>query len=138
MTRLICIVVVLWGLIVQPLMAAMPVSMLDNDGLASHPVLDIDVERGATKHQGDMDIGDGSNAPCHGDTSTETPPRHCENCDVDCLNGVCASSCVTGSVAVLQLLTIKFDLFSCSFESAGAGARTHGLPSRIFHPPKHS
>ena len=137
MIRLIGIALVIWGLIVQPLMAAMPAPMTDE---SSHSVAmaDSGVMAHAMGHHGDQDVEDSSEASCHDNATDSATSESCDNCDMDCINGICASSCVISGAAAFQKSSVNLDLFSSSLVAAFSGARAYGLPSRIFHPPKHA
>jgi hypothetical protein len=135
MFRSIGIVLVIWGLIAQPLMAAMPAPMTDD---SSHSLImaDSSIEASAMAHHGNQE--EPSKAPCHENTTDTASSESCDNCDIDCMNGICASSCVISGAAAFQKSSINLDLFSSTLGAASSGARAYGLPSRIFHPPKHT
>lgn len=133
MIRLVGIALVVWGLIVQPLMAAMPAPLMD-DSSHSAEMVDSGVMAHAKGHHGDQDVEELSKAPCHEKTSDSVS---CDNCDKDCSKGVCASSCVMGGVAAFQKTLVYLGLLGSTSVAASSGARTYGLPSRIFHPPRH-
>jgi hypothetical protein len=137
MIRLVGIVLVILGLIVPPLMAAMPAPMTDE---SSHSIAmaDSGVMAHAMGHHGDQDIEDSSEASCHDNATDSATSESCHNCDMDCVNGICASSCVMSGATALQKSSVDLDLFSSSLVAASSGARAYGLPSRIFHPPKHA
>jgi hypothetical protein len=134
MIRLIGIALVIWGLIVQPLMAAMPAPMTDDSSYSAEMV-----DSGVMAHSmSDQDAEEPSKAPCHEKTIDSASSESCDNCDIDCMNGICASSCVISGAAAFQKSSINLDLFSSTLGAASSGARAYGLPSRIFHPPKHT
>ena len=135
MIRLIGIVLVVWGLIAQPLMAAMPVVVTDNDP-SSLITADSGVVAHSMGHHGNQE--ESSKAPCHENATDPASSESCDNCDIDCMNGICASSCVISGASAIQKSSINLDLFSSTLVSASSGARAYGLPSRIFHPPKHA
>ncbi|WP_390619256.1 hypothetical protein [Maricurvus nonylphenolicus] len=137
MIRLIGIALVIWGLIVQPLMAAMPAPITDE---SSHSIAmaDSGVMAHPMGHHGSQDAKEQSKAPCHEKTADSASSESCDNCDVDCMNGICGSSCVMSGATAFQKSSVNLDLFSSSLVAASSGARAHGLPSRIFHPPKHA
>ncbi len=130
MIRYVGIVLVIWGLIVQPLMAAMSVPITDG----SFHSVEL-MGSGVMGHHGDQDTDEQSKTPCLEKTIDS---ESCNNCDTDCMDGICASSCVINGAAALQKSSVNLDLFSSSLVAASSGARAYGLPSRIFHPPKNS
>ena len=135
MIRLIGIVLVVWGLIVQPLMAAMPAPMSD-DSSRSLAMVNSGVMAHTMEHHGAQE--EPSKAPCHENTTDPASSEPCDNCDIDCMSGICASSCVISGASAVQKSSINLDLFSSTLVAAFSGARPYGLPSRIFHPPKHA
>lgn len=120
MIRTIGIALVILGLIAQPLMAAAPNSMPFGETSTSVP------------------MDQSSQAPCHETAAEETAPMPCTDCDSDCANGACASACSPSTVAVLNQMLLKFERFSAVRVVNTSGALAQGLPSRIFHPPKHA
>lgn len=137
MIRLIGIALIIWGLIAQPLMAAVPAPVTDE---SSHSIAmaDSGVMAHAMGHHGDQDVEGSSEASCHDNATDSAASESCDNCDMDCMNGICASSCVISGAAAFQKSSVNFDLFSSSLVAAFSEARAYGLPSRIFHPPKHA
>lgn len=137
MIRSIGIVLVIWGLIVQPLMAATPSPVA---GGSPHFLVasDSGVEAHAMEHHGDQDVEEPSKAPCHKNATDDASSESCDHCNNDCMNGICASSCVISGAAAFQQSSVNLDLLSSTSVAASSGARAYGLPSRIFHPPKHA
>ncbi len=137
MIRLIGIAIVVWGLIVQPLMAAMLAPMADD--MSHSPIMmDSGVMAHDMGHHSDQNVEELSKASCHENATDDPSSGSCDNCDMDCMNGICASSCVISGAAAFQKSSINLDLFSSTLGAASSGARAYGLPSRIFHPPKHT
>lgn len=137
MFRMFAIAVIIFGLIAQPLMAAMPDSMPNGEtssSLSMHsPNLHID-----TSDQ-DITVSDqASQTPCHQVTDDQTAPISCANCDNGCTNGACASACSMGAIAVLIPSLLTFERTSAGRVIAASIALVHRAPSRIFHPPKHA
>ncbi len=137
MIRLIGIGLVIWGLIVQPLMAAMPAPMMD-DSSRSAGMVDSGVMAHSIGHHDDKDTKEQSKAPCHEKTTNSASSESCENCDMDCMNAICASSCVMSGATAFQKSSVTIHLFNSSLVAESSGARAYALPSRIFHPPKHA
>ncbi len=133
MIRSVGIVMVVWGLIVQPLMAAML-----TESSQSIAVVDSGVIEHVMAHHGDQDAEEQSKALCHEKTTDSASSESCDNCDMDCMSGICASSCVMSGATAFQKSSVNLDLFSSSLVAAPSRARAYGLPSRIFHPPKHA
>ncbi len=133
MIRLIGIALVIWGLITQPLMADVPVSSTDNNPRTAISS-DADAMFNNMEHHSDQSSGEMSKTPCHENVADET----CDNCETECMDGMCGSSCISTGAAASQKLSVNLDLFSSSLVASSPGARAYGLPSRIFHPPKHT
>lgn len=132
MIRLIGIALVIWGLIAQPLMASMSAPMTDSSSHSSmaadsHPMPD------AMEHHGDSSAADMSNAPCH-----ENSVESCDNCNTDCANEICTSSCGISGAAAIQKSPINPRLQASALLTDSSRVRISGLPARIFHPPKHA
>ena len=138
MIRSIGIVLIIWGLIVQSLMAAMPAPITDDSSQQSPVIVDSGVMTHVMGHHGGQGAEESASPPCHENTTDPASSESCDNCDMDCMNGICASSCVISGVAALQKSSVNLDLFSSSLVAVSSGARAYGLPSRIFHPPKHA
>lgn len=137
MIHYISMVLVIWGLIVQPLSAAIPVQM-DH---STHYTKSSDTGRMAYPdgyHNSALNAGESSRFPCHENAVDEPSSEICDNCDINCANGLCASSCVVSGAVAVQNSGIKLDLKGRPPVTTSPGARTFGLPSPIFHPPKHS
>jgi len=137
MIRSIGIVLVIWGLIVQPLMAAMPETLTDDTAPYSMAV-DADGMANANGHHAAQDTGQSSKAPCHEKETDNASSESCDNCDSDCMGGICGTACVISGAAAIQKSVNNFNLDSSITISSFSGARAYGLPSRIFHPPKHA
>ena len=143
MTRFVSIVIVMWGLLVQPLMAAaMPTKIMgDSDSTHSPMVAGVDISVHADGHHDNssLTMKDSSKTTCHEESPDESSSVRCDNCNDSCSSGPCASSCATGSSpAAFQKLSANLALNGNTLVVTTTGARIDGLPSRIFHPPKHS
>ncbi len=139
MIRSIGIVLIIWGLIAQPLMAVVPASMVD-DNSQSSTAPDANAVANTVPnvigHHDGHDVEERSKAPCHGNDTDDASTETCDNCDKDCMNGACVSSCVINGAPAFHHSSIDLDLLSSPPITAPFGARAYGLPSRIFHPPK--
>ncbi len=128
MIRLISIAFVIWGLIAQPLMAAVPVSSMDANPCAEMfsraDAKPLSMERHSSLSSGDI--------------SKTVVNETCDNCETECIDGMCVSSCVSSGAAAFQKSSVNFDLFCSSLFAASSGVRAYSHPSRIFHPPKHT
>jgi hypothetical protein len=130
------VVLVVWGLIFQPLMAALPAQIANNNahavmvsdtGMSSHgDVLSPDIAK---------DTSELSIPPCHEESVDKSSSSNCDNCD--CEHGSCTSHCAALVVAI-QKSTVTFELKRTTQKSALFEAPTLGLPYLLFHPPKHS
>lgn len=143
MIRLVSIVIVIWGLVIQPLVAtAIPTNMARDNGSAHLPIIaDVTISVHADGQNDDSSLAmeNSSKAPCHEKSPEEASPEHCDNCDDNCANGSCSSSCTMGSSpTAFQKISADLGLNSSSLIITTNGAISHRLPSRIFHPPKHS
>lgn len=134
MIRSVGVVLVVWGLIFQPLMAMSPSQIVNNN---THAVVVLDT--GMPAH-GDVlspdiatDTGELSTPPCHEERVDKSSSSNCDNCD--CKSGICTSHCV-GVVAAIQQSTVTSELKSTSQELALFEMPTLGLPYLLFHPPK--
>ncbi len=131
MLRLIGIALVIWGLITQPLMAAVPILSTDAKPRTAMSA-DADAMSHNMEHHSNQSSGKMSKTPCHENVADKT----CDHCEAECMDGMCSSSCVSSGAAAFQKLSVNLDLFSSSLVAASPGARAYGLPFRIFHPPK--
>lgn len=125
MVRTIGIVLVILGLIAQPLMAATPDFMSFGDTSSS-----ISVDH--------ADPGLSSEAPCHESSAEQSAPMPCTDCDGDCANGACASVCSLTTLAVLNQSLLIFERVSAVRIVGASGMLVQELRARIFHPPKHA
>lgn len=134
MLHKIVIALMIWGLIAQPLTAAMPDRMAAESS-SSFETVDTDSVN-ASHHA--MIGNDTSAPPCH-ETAEEAPVAlDCADCTDDCANGVCASSCSVVSPTVVSEAVPQL-LRPTSVRVFGStGALVQGLLSRIFHPPKNA
>ena len=142
MIRFVSIVIVIWGLIFQPLMAAViPAKMMTDNTPHSSMVADrvagVDTSIHAEHHDDIVQsLGDSPKASCHEKSADESSSKLCDN---NCANGFCATSCVAGSsAAAVHNLLLNLSLNDRTFAMTTNGARIYGLSSRIFHPPKHA
>lgn len=143
MIRFVSIVIVIWGLVVQPLMAAaMPIKMME--GTTYLPMTaDTGMLVDTGGHDGDdfsLAVADSSKVSCHGNVPEEGSLARCDNCSEGCASGACASSCPVGSTpGAFQKMSTSLDLNNSALVITTTGARSYyGFPSRIFHPPKHA
>lgn len=157
MIRFVGMLIVIWGLIIQPLMAATmpakktPTKMMTESTLsAAGMVFDIgmvvdlaaDLEASVSTdgHHDNHPISSGaeSKAPCH-ENADESSSEHCDQCGDNCTSGLCATSCVVGSgVAAFQKILLNLSLNHNTLVSTSAETCSYEHPSRIFHPPKHA
>jgi len=127
MMRLLGVVLIIIGLIAQPLMATVPGNMSDDSTRATMMV------------ELDQHSADTENPPCHDNTVDEPSSEHCNNCDSDCISGaLCGSFCAIGGAAAIQQSAFNSYHQHSGMLTTLSEARPFGLPSRIFHPPKHA
>lgn len=121
MVRIFGAALVILGLIFQPLMAAvpdfMPIDMPDHSAMGGEQA---------------------TLPPCHETAAEELAPESCTNCDSDCDDGTCSAICSPSTVAVLNQPLHNAKRFSQRRAVTVRGALVQALPSRIFHPPKHT
>lgn len=137
MIRSILIMLFIWGLIAQPLLAAMPTPMKDNSP-RSLITTDSSAAVHSIAHHGNQNVEKSSKAPCHENTTDDSSSEASDNCDMGCKNGHCVCCYVTSGASAIQKWSISLDLSGSTLVLAYSGARAYGLPSRIFHPPKHT
>ena len=161
MVHYFSIVLVIWGLVVQPLMAAMPEKMDMNDNPALQVLNDFmrnEVDAHTEYHQHiakeDAVAADdhfelaSAKMPCHdmrdqmtGDDAQATPCDHCQSRDFasHCIvDSVCATSCAAhgASVTVASLsMGLPARLQSIVLPYFSQSLLTH-FPFCIYHPPK--
>ncbi|WP_339672754.1 hypothetical protein [Dasania marina] len=145
MIRFVSIIIVIWGLIVQPLMAAvMPVKMMMDSPHRSVPVdrlidmaADVDISAHTEYYQDAVpSLVAAAKMHCHEKSADDSSSEHCDKCGDNC---ACATSCVVGSgVAAFQTLPVNLVLNSHAQIISAIELRSYALPSRIFHPPKHA
>ena len=137
MVRIIGIALVIMGLIAQPLMAAVPDYIPFNNTSTSASMGHGDEDAGISDHS--TKNGDQTpQAPCHEAAAEEVAPMSCTDCDSDCANGACTSACSVGTFLMLNEPSLNFGRLSTVRVISASGALVQGLPSRIFHPPKHA
>lgn len=138
MIRFLGIVSVIWGLMIQPLMAAVPAQPGDN-GIYSRVVLAASISPHAKLNdKPDQDISESSKTSrC--DESMDLSSEHCGDCDSGCGNsGLCTSSCVVSGVVVIQITALNFSLQNSTRITTNSKALVYRPPSPVFHPPKYS
>lgn len=155
MIHYIGIVLVVWGLVTQPLMAnTMPMTMDDKEsntvmmsGLArsDRVVTAVTVLSQNNLHEyGENGVGrieKKLKMPCHQTTANHSS-AHC--CASDCVSGcsnsqLCSSSCINASASAVVLQTHSTQIAGFNpviFFSTNFQTLISGLPSRIFHPPR--
>lgn len=134
MVRSIGMLLIIWGLITQPLMAALTEPMTDNSSLSV--VANVDVAGHAMGHHGDPNVDDSSITPCHDSVAAEGPTEPCDNCGNDCADVNCATSCAMSGAVAVQKPLVNIDRLVSVLASVFPEVRAYGTPSRIFHPPK--
>jgi hypothetical protein len=139
MIRLVGIALVIWGLIVQPLMAGMPTKMA-NGSTSVEVVLDFGVVEHADKNQSHHDHNTHATTepPCHDETAgSESPSGNCNSGTIDCLNsGICASFCALSGVVLNLKSTFPLERHSTTPFFEIAEHPESGFPSYIYYPPK--
>ena len=136
MLHKIVIALMIWGLILQPLRAAVP-DLMPVDGSSTAVVVDSDNTLAAAHHA--MSDNSASVSPCH-DMVDEVSDSSldCADCDDGCATGACASSCSVSSPAIANQALTKIVGRAPARVAATSDALLQGLLTRIFHPPKHA
>lgn len=132
MQRKIVIVLMIWGLIAQPLAAAVLDFMPATNSTLS---VMADGDSTLTGHHAMSDV-ETTNSPCHETADQAQASMDCADCDDGCANGACASSCLFSSPAVMSQVV---SMHGCNSHARVIGindALVQGIPPRIFHPPK--
>lgn len=122
----------IWGLVLQPLMAAVP-DQLPADSSATAVVIASDNAMASHHAMNDSDA-----PPCHDMVSEVQNSMNCADCEDGCASGVCASSCSFSSPAVVNQLMPKLARHTSVRATGGNDALIQGRLTRIFHPPKHA
>ncbi len=141
MIRIAGIVAVTLGLIMQPLMAAIPVEIASQNADTT-----VDLAVGMSAHGGEHGHHDTQNnnklsgAPCHEISAENGPsPGTCGHCDTNCANsGICASSCFGGGAAVSGEVMAAPQQRITPAIVGNTERLDSGFLSLIYHPPKHS
>jgi hypothetical protein len=153
MSRSFVILLVIFGLIVQPVIAAMPAPagdplvhsaipatlsstlpsalptmMSSNTDSISLPMAEMTNDDAPEMrcHHGDGKVTDGGRAAC------------CDDCSAGCMSGSCGSPCGSGVMLMLHKISIRLDVqpgISVGFSSVKYAVR---IPPLIYHPPRHS
>jgi len=137
--RLVGIVLVIWGLIFQPLMAGMPTNMAND-----RTVIEVALDSGVANHIGESlshhehSIQTAKSLQYHHQVSdNESPTENCDNCDIDCLDtGMCASSCIFGGAGLNLVLNFQLDRQNVMPFSEIPENHHSGIPSYIYNPPR--
>tara|TARA_R110002049_G_scaffold308839_2_gene514416 strand:- start:4854 stop:5258 length:405 start_codon:yes stop_codon:yes gene_type:complete len=124
----------IWGLILQPLVAAVPGPMLAD---SSSTVVVVDSDNTMAAHHA-MSDDNASTPPCHEMVDEVPESMDCANCDDGCASGACASSCSLSAPAILGQTLTRLAGQSPVRAIATSDALVQGLLTRIFHPPKHA
>lgn len=152
MVHYISIVLVVWGLVTQPLMAStMPMTMDDKHSDTEMLLVIVTIPNELMRNQGNIPE-DGSGraenlltAPCFQITANDSSANcdHCDSshCESDFLSSrLCSSSsCISvgiSAAAIQQYSTHFADRNHAIFLSGDFQTLTFGPSSRIFHPPK--
>lgn len=127
-------VLMMWGLIIQPLAAAVPGPILADSSSAA---VVVDTDNTMVAHHA-MSDDNASTPPCHEMVDEVTESMDCANCDDGCASGACASSCSPSAPAILGQPLTRLAGQSPVRAVATSDALVQGLLTRIFHPPKHA
>lgn len=134
MLRKIVLVLMMWGLIAQPLMA----SVLDFMPADSSSSVVVDSDITTTTHHA-VSTEETSASPCHeiADKAKAPATMDCADCDGGCASQVCTSSCSLSSPAVINQSLPMHACHTLDRVVAANDALVQGIRPRIYHPPKH-
>ena len=136
MIRLIGIAILIWGLITQPLMAAIPMTDSSNHSEKSSVTMSHDMNQHVSQSS---EKKSKSSSPCHEKTADEMSEESCDKCERVCIEGMCGASCVPGGAGAISRLSCNSNQIERNFFVISSQvASPHRFPSRIFHPPKHA
>ena len=139
MIRWVGIALVILGLIAQPLIAAVPVKMADNNTdntVSLHVGMSAHIEGRASHHI--QKVSEETNIACHeGAADGGSPPGASDHCEVSCINGAaCASLCVLSGATVSHELMVIPESQITIVISAKTTRFGFDFLSRIYHPPR--
>ena len=133
MIRFISIFFIIWGLVAQPLVAAMPVGKESDKTQFSDIVTALSTVADG-QHGVHQDAAD--QPPCHEKKVSDSSVEPCQNCNSACIDGLCGGSCLINGVAAIQFSTSNIVLAGSTAIFTTADERINEIPPRIFHPPK--
>ena len=133
MLNKIVMALMIWGLVLQPLTAAVP-DLMPADSSSTAVVVIDSVDAMASHHA----INDDDAPPCHDMVDEVQNSMDCADCEDGCASSVCASSCSFSSPAVVNQLMPKLAQHTPVRAVGSNDALIQGRLTRIFHPPKHA
>ena len=142
MIQKVSIILVIWGLIVQTLMANTFPSAYSSESeimVDSAPAaLEIQIiERGYNNDA--QSLNNPVDMPCHASDADEAPSANnsCDHCDLECLDlGLCTTTCVLGVAAVNHSTGTLPNRSIQSIKLLFINNTGVGFLTPIFHPPK--
>ena len=133
MVRLVGIVLVIWGLIFQPLVAAMPIEIanLGTDTVATSDVDETAHADGHANHHDQKTAGKVAEEPCHGDAAEDGASSEDH---AGCITaGNCCGAC---AASISHKLIIPANPLINNPLIGNTEHLVLGILSSIFHPPK--
>jgi hypothetical protein len=137
MLRQFATALVILGMLIQPLSAAVP-DLAQFDQSSSSVLSDSSDMSGTKADHGSMGLEKASDTPCHEAPPEQTASELCTDCDSDCDASTCASACSVSAAAVFSRASQKASRKSVASTVFAMGSVPQGPPSSIFHPPKHA
>ena len=136
MAHKIVAALMIWGLILQPLSAAMP-GQMSADTAESAVAVMVESEDTMAAHHAMSDSG-APMPPCHEMVEDVPDSMDCSNCNDECASGACLSSCSMSSPAITAQSLIRLAGHVPVRVVVANDALVPGPLTRIFHPPKHA
>lgn len=142
MIRLIGLAILILGLIIQSMVVAVPVTMTNEN---HEPVASS--ESGVMPHDIHHRIDQPSDKsskhsePCHQQkgSTTKAHSESCDMCDMQCIDGMCATSCTSGGMVVFNNEQVNLSRLNKNLVCHSLLISSpNRFPSLIFHPPKHA
>lgn len=133
MIRFISIFFIIWGLVAQPLVTAMPVD-IESDKTQSSDIFTAPFTANDSQHNANQNAAE--QPPCHEKKVSESSKEPCEHCNSDCIAGLCGGSCLISGVAAIQFSTSNIVLAGNTVVSTTTDECISKFPPCIFHPPK--
>ncbi len=135
MVRFFSLLLVISGLFMQSLMAAMPMKTTNANIMltASSPMV-----AQVNAHHNMASNNSYELSPCHESTTTdELSAQACDHCSPSCVSSsLCVSACSISGMASISGFTFNLERTGSNIINAIFTEHIYIIPSPIFHPPK--